>query len=151
MNVRHIAISLPLLFSPACGDADHGHADEGGHLHSIVHAGAVIVEIGDHFAQMEVDVDAKTGTVSLWLIDHGSAVRSSTHNVPVEVTVGTETFSVNCLAQANPVNNQTVGDSSEFKGSDERLKDADHVTGAVGTINIKGHDFSDVTFDWSQE
>jgi hypothetical protein len=153
MNPKHIVLALPLLFSPACGQGEaHGHADaQEQHRHTALHPGAVIVEVGEHFAQMEVALDPETGALSLWLLDHDNSIRIEAPSIPVELTVGDETFSVVCLAQASPLTGESVGDSSEFKGLDERLAGVDRVTGVVGAVKVRGASFSGLVFDWPRE
>ena len=131
------------------GHADHG--DEGEHGHDAVNAGAVMVELGDHFAQLEVDVDGDAGALTLWFLDHGESIRLAQESLDVEVTVGDETFVVACAAQASGLTGETVGDSSEFTGTDTRLQGADDVRGMLKSADVKGATIEGAEFHWVDE
>ena len=144
--LRNLVCSLPLLFIGGCGGHDHDHAHDGGHHHEAMNEGGVIAELGDHLAQLEAALDAEAGTITLWVWDHGNAVRLTDESVSAEVTVGDETFTLACAAQESTLTGETVGDSSEFMGQDDRLKGAEHVDVRVPTITVKGIECTDAEF-----
>ena len=149
MNRANLALLLPLLFTGGCGHGhDHDHAAEGGHEHAAVHEGAVMVEIGDHFAQLEARVDPEAGVLELWFWDHENAVRLADESLAVEVTVGDVTGVVICAAQASALTGETVGDSSEFRGESELLVGAERVSGVVLGATVRGTAFERIEFTW---
>ena len=151
MNLRNIAFSLPLLFIGGCGEAhgDHGdHGDNGGHSHDAVHAGGVLAELGDHVGQLEAALDSEKGTLTLWVWDGHleNTIRLTDPTLSVQVTVGEETFTLACAAQAKTLTGETVGDSSEFMGQDARLEGIEHADAHVPSITVKGVAYTDLEF-----
>ena len=155
MNPRTLALSLPLLFSPACGgEHANGQGDDHAALHAAVHEGAVVVDIGDdHLGAVEVAVEPDSGGLHLWFWDAHleKTIRLNHESLAVEVTVGDETFSVDCGAQASELTGETVGDSAEFRGTDPRLEGAANVIGRLPSVTIKGGLFQGLTFGWTDE
>ncbi len=145
MTPRDFVLCCSLLTAVGCGHAEHdAHAGEageaGGHHHNAIHEGGVLVELGDHFGQLEAALDAEAGTLTLWLWDGHleNSIRLADEAISVEVTLGTSTFDLDCAAQASALTGETVGNSSEFMGTDERLKGAAKLIGRIRGLKVKG-------------
>lgn len=147
MHAKHLLLALPLLLAAGCGGStDDGHGN--GHDHEPVHAGALVIELGDHQAALEARLDSEEGALELWLWDAHleNAIRSGAESLEVELTVDEETFPLACAAQEDELTGETVGDSSFFRGQDDRLKGAEHVDGRLPSIQVKGLTYTDVEF-----
>lgn len=173
MQMTRLALLLPLFLTPACGDghvhdADGDHAHEGeeagheghdhgdekdeGHHHAAPHDGTLVV-FGEEFAHVEILLDAKSGRLDLYVLD-GSAeagVRLKHESLALSVDPGAEGAMELSLAALESVGTgETVGDSSHFSITDERLKGLDHFQAVLRSISIKGQTFSDVTFKYPE-
>ncbi|HIF41274.1 MAG TPA: hypothetical protein EYQ74_09265 [Planctomycetes bacterium] len=158
-------IHLPLLIActaltlPAC-NTDHGvdgheHGDgETGHSHSAphAHAGGMLVELGDHFLQMEVVPDLETGELRLFFWDgHAeNPVRLTQASLQLALTVSGVTAELALSAQASTLTGETVGDSAEFRGKHAGLRGATEFHAVVHQLDALGASFESVPFDYSK-
>jgi len=146
--LRNLVCSFPLLFIGGCGGHDHDHPHDEDHHHDPVHEGGALAELGDHVGQLEAAIDPEAGTLSFWVWDGHveNAVRLPDESLSAEVTIGDETFTLACAAQESALTGETVGDSSEFQGQDDRLKGAEHIDVHVARITVKGVTHEDLAF-----
>lgn len=152
-----LAFAAPAL--PACyGDnleTAHEQGNEAvGHSHEAPHAaaGGMLVELGDHLAQMEVLPDFETGELRLFFWDgHAeSPVRLTQTTLKLTVTVGEASFNLLLAARASSLTGETVGDSSEFLGVEERLRGARGFTAVAQRLDVLGSSFESVPITYSQ-
>jgi hypothetical protein len=135
----------------ACSDGhdhDHGDHDHGdGHAHT-PKFGGTLVELGDHFANLEFVHDAEFGNLRVYVLDaHAeNVVPSPTESLTAKVEAGDQTFELTLAADTSVSKGNRVGATSLFEVTDERLKGVDHVEIEIATISVKGADFTGVKF-----
>jgi hypothetical protein len=127
-----------------------GKGDHKGHHHEAPHGGT-LVEIGDHFAFLELVHDEAAGTLTLYVLD-GSAEKA------VRVTHQALTFrlerpsgpaqAIELKARARALTGETVGDTSEFVGTSDVLKGLKSGRGTLAEIVIKGQTLKDLAVKW---
>ena len=127
----------------------HDHAAGEGHAHS-AKFGGTLVELGDHFANIELTHDAADGTVKLYTYDaHAEGSQRSTTEAPV-LTIkphGDEVgFQVTLAPRVSKTSGETVGDSSLFTGQSDSIKGLDHFQVIVSEISLKGQTFEGIEF-----
>ena len=104
------------------GEGGHEHSEEGdghddGHVHTpiIDPENGVLVELGDHEANLEIGLDAETGTLSIYTLDaHATDVSKSTQEsmvVTIEPDEG-DPFDLTLAQVASALSGETVGDSA---------------------------------------
>ncbi len=150
---RHILSILTLPLWGACG-GEHGHHHEpesgsgGGHSHSAPHeaVGGMLIELGDHYAQLEVVPDFEAGELRLhcWDGHAESPVRLTQPSVEVSLTLGGAEVTLTLDAQASTLTGETVGDSSEFLVQDDRLKGLAALEGNVDSLDVLGAVFESI-------
>ena len=136
-----LCIAAALIALPACGggDKDHAHKDHkdhdhnhDAHHHDAPHGGTM-VELGDHFAHVELkifDDDAQKKVVLYILSAHADkAVRLAQPTVELTVTPATkgdgkpaEPFTVTLKAVVNENTGEKAGDSSQFEAPLDALR-----------------------------
>lgn len=126
------------------------------HEHKAPHKGTLI-EFGEEFAHLELVVDAASGKVSAYVLDGEAekAVRVAQPEIEIKVSkaekAGTgpaEAFSFTVKAQASVLTGEKVGDTSEFAGQSDKLKDLKVFDAVVAAIMVKGKEFKDVKFNF---
>lgn len=150
-------------------DHDHGHhhhhhAEKGPH-------GGALVAIGHDDAHLEIVLDAKTGTITAYVLDGAAEkpIAIKQKNLQLALTlehdhhhddgddkkddagkkkeeVPDETAQL-MLAAVSPAED---GSSSEFSGQLEELKGADEFEAALTTIKIGDKEFPGVTFKYPE-
>ena len=139
----------------ACGGEGHSHDGHGheGHVH-VAPNGGTLVELGDHVANVEFLLDAETGEMTM--VARGAHAETSLRSPSESVTItidnhGESTFDVVLAAQAAELSGETGGDSSKFVGKSDDLVGGDHFHGSIKSFNLKGTEWTDVTFDFPGE
>ncbi len=140
-------LSLCVIGS-GCGgtDANHDtHDHAAGHLHHAAHGGHLI-EVGAHQANIEVLFDAKTGQVDVYILGpHAErSLRLADKLIPVQFTLGEEVVEAELQAQASALSGETVGDTSHFQLTDERLVDQKSVLMVVPSLSLFGETFTNI-------
>ena len=145
-------------------DHDHGEdrahgEDEGeekhGHHHSAPHGGT-LVALGDHFAHVEFVLNSDTGELAAYFLDGEAegAVRLEQPNVTVEIehsAGGTERgFEIALNGVANELTGETVGDTSEFRGTSEWLAGVSEFEGTIRAVTVKGSAHENVEFEFPE-
>ncbi len=124
-------------------DHDHVH-----HHHEAPHGGTLIA-LGDHVAHIELVVDAAAGSMTAYVLD-GEAANPVRVSAPeLEIAVQPETgdpFSVRLEAYANVLTGETVGETSEFRGQSDNLKQLDRFRGSMPVLTVRGVEFRDIHF-----
>jgi len=116
-------------------------AKEATHHHEAPHGG-MLVELGEHVANLELVLDASTGSLTAYVLD-GHA------DQPIrleqkELVLKGKALSVALQAVGSPLTGEKPGDTSQFAGQSDGLKGAKEFDAAVVRIVIKGREFSDV-------
>ena len=140
---------LPLIlaagFSASCGGDSHGHDHDGGHAHAAAFGGQV-VELGDHFANLEVIHNAETGRLAIYTMDahNENTSKSSTPELTVSVEAGGAEFDLTLAANTDTTKGNEEGASALFEVVDERLIGVETAHLTVASVNVRGKDFEDV-------
>lgn len=142
---------LPLLlaagFSASCNDANDHDGEGGGHGH--VHAaqfGGKVVELGDHFANLEVVHDGESGELRIFTMDghNEKTVKSSTEAITVTVEAGDASFDLELPANVSASMGNEAGASALFEITDERLVGVEEAHLSVASIEVRGKTWEDV-------
>lgn len=168
-------LAAALACLPACGDGDDGHKDhvhkddghkdddhegEGGddkHVHESGRGG-VMVELGDHFAQLDFVLDEQLGAFSMYIMDaHAeNPVRIEQQTVEIEVHASQQSgakverdLMVTLRATADENTGDKVGDSSHFQAPLAELKGRTQFDAVVKSITVKGRTFTGVLFKFA--
>ena len=133
-----------------CGNEEPEEAHEepaAGHVHKAPHGGALHA-IGDHFASVELLFDSRQGKLTLYVLgSHAkTALRIKPKSLSVEIEipekVQAENIQMALEARADPLSGETVGDSSVFAATSDKLKGLEKFLVEVKEIEIKGERFS---------
>ncbi|MEM8709441.1 MAG: hypothetical protein AAGG01_00700 [Planctomycetota bacterium] len=147
------AAAITLAVACSGGHAEEHEHGEHGHAHS-ANFGGTLVELGDHFANVELTHDAETGEVALYTYDahaEGSQ-RSSTEAPELQITPHVhegdpvEPFTLVLEPRVSATSGEKVGDSSKFTGQHDSLKGLDHFEVTITEIELKGQTFTGVEF-----
>lgn len=154
---RSLTLLLPALLAlvVGCGDHDHGHAHDGdgggGHSHEPLFGGA-LVELGDHFANLEVLHDPETGTLDLYLLDgHATkAVKGPQVEMALRVSAGGAVHELVAAPQVSALAGNEVGSSSHFRVQDDVLVGLTEFELTVPRVEALGDVFQDVRYTHGQ-
>ncbi|MDP3069300.1 MAG: hypothetical protein Q8N18_03380 [Opitutaceae bacterium] len=143
---------LPALFALAilagCGKSDpHAGHNHGGHAHTAPHGG-LLVELGDHAANVELVRDDAAGKLTAYVLDGHAEnfVRLAAPSITVTAYAAGQRQTVTLAAVANSATGETVGNTSQFEGAAPWLKDAGEFNGEIGALEIKGTKFAPAAF-----
>ena len=164
-------LSVPLYFClGSCGgeahdhahdhDHDHGTGEETqeaqevqeeetaghGHVHAAPHGGT-LNSIGGGGANIEVLLDGEQGKLTFYLFD-GCAENSLRSDLEsMTFTSAGESFQL--AAMASGLSGETVGDTSEFGVTDERLKGRESLSGILSRVSLLGSTLTDVPIQFT--
>ena len=149
------ALVFAFLFSLAgCDghDDDRGHEpepEEAAHVH---HAkwGGQLIELGDHYATIEIVHDQAAGTLTAYVMDgHANqAVRLDARSIPVTLTVAGEDILLDLAPVADALTGETLGDTSRFEATAAVLKRIREFQGSIAKVRIHDEEFTDVAFTY---
>lgn len=155
MMVRMFAVVLLSLGAMACGgDAPTPDTVPAGaaetttdHAHEAPHGGT-LVELGNHFAYLELVLDAEAWSLTVYVLDAEAeqAVRITqptigvTFDAPERMTGQAFTLE----AKANVLTGETVGDTSQFGVTDAALKGISVNGARIREVTVKGQTFRDL-------
>jgi hypothetical protein len=156
MFIRLVPLFLVFALT-ACGgnDAkdhkDHDHKDhehDKGHVHTAPHGGT-LVELGDHFANVELKLDAELKTFSLYVLDAHAENAVKIFQPVVEIMMPSGVV-IPLGAKANENTGEKVGDTSQFEIvlKDSELKVLTAFDGVIKSITVKNQTFKDVKFSF---
>ncbi len=150
------AAAASLAIVAACSGSEAGQEEEksGEEGHSHAHTaqlGGTLVELGDHFANMELTNDMETGEVVLYIWDAHvtGSERSSTEAPKLLITPHSdvEAFTMTLAPRiTKTAKTNKVGSSSSFIGQHDSLKGLDHFNVKVEEISVKGKTFTPEEF-----
>lgn len=156
---RSTLLPLCLAVFPviSCGDSggttphdeSHEHAaEEHGHVHDAPNGGTLI-ELGDHFANLELVLNANKGELHAWIHDaHAqNAIRLPNRRIPVGVALSTgERFDLALEPVENVLTGEVAGDSSQFLARDPKLVKITDFEAFLPPLTIKGQTLGALRF-----
>jgi hypothetical protein len=158
MNMAKIAeasaLMVALVFAIGCdsqSDENKVGSEKKGakHEHKPPHGGT-LVEFGEEFAHLELQLDPAIGRLTGYVLD-GEAEK------PVPIVQGeivllvkgkSADYSVPLKGVGNPLTGEKLGDTSQFEGQADQLKGAKEFDAEVLKITVKGKEFSKVSFNF---
>ena len=154
-----ITATIALLACVACGKGKSKAADAAGekapvHEHHAPHCGT-LVELGEgEFAHLELLLDPATGTLTAYSLD-GEAenpirLKQDKISMIVRGTAGPGELTLGLSAKPNSLTGEVVGDTSEFSGNSNLLKNASTFTGKILSVSTKGATFKDIEFAYPE-
>ena len=147
MQWPSVRTALALFCLSSCGGDEAVVSPAAGHAHHARFGGA-LVELGEHFANLEVAYRPDAGEISLYLLDaHAeSVVKGAQREIPVEVTIAGGKVALAALPRVSVLAQNEVGSSSEFFVADERLRNLASFDLVVRRVEVLGTTFTDVSF-----
>jgi hypothetical protein len=132
-----------LLYATGCDKHDHDHDHDHAHTHAPKFGGKLI-ELGDHFANLEILLDPVNGKLLAYLLDgHAEnpvAIEQDALAVTLDEPAG-KTLSL--AAQKGGV----TGSATHFEGADDALKGLQKVRGKLTEVKAKGKVFQNLAFE----
>ena len=143
-------LAAAALLLTACGGHKHDHAHGTGHDHGHAHTaphGGLLVELGDHQFNIELLLDRATGTLTAYVLDAHAEdfVRVEWPELTLAFTAPTGRF-LALAAVADPLTQETVGNTSQFTAQADWLIDSADYSGTVSALVIKGTPVPAATF-----
>lgn len=122
------------------------------HEHKPPHGGTLVV-FGAEAAHLELVLEAASGKLTGYVLDGEAekAVRVKQKDIELKlVLAGAETkeLALTLKARANVLTGETEGDSSEFAGQADALKEAKTFDAVLMSIEIKGQTYAKVAFNF---
>jgi hypothetical protein len=133
--MRKMAVLAALL--AAC-DGGGGAPSSGGHGHQAPHGGT-LVEVGDHFAQLELVV--ADGRITAYVLDGHAELGLRIEQRELVLHAGGKR--VVLAAAANPLTGEKPGDTSQF---DAPFTGPAAWDGEVESLRVKGQEFRGLKF-----
>ncbi|MEY4939816.1 MAG: hypothetical protein RIQ93_1551 [Verrucomicrobiota bacterium] len=129
-----------------CSKQESAPAAAGGHQHAAPHGGT-LVEVGEHAYNIELVREAATGKMSAYVLDGHAEnfVRITAPTLEVIAFTGGQRRSIVLRAVPNSGTGETVGDTSQFEGQADWLKQTDKFPGAIPLVEIRGSKFANVS------
>ncbi len=151
-----LAVILACAFLASCRGSDAGSAQAQAkapvHEHHAPHGGA-LVELGEgEFAHLELVLDPAQGLLTAYSLD-GEAenpIRLKQDKIMLSLKGlgGGGELGLALAAQANQLTGETVGDTSQFSASSDRLKGVSSFKGEVKAVTTKGEHFDHIAFSF---
>lgn len=146
-------LSLGLSACEHGHDHDHDHSHEGhDHHHHDAPHGGTLVTFGDHFAMMELVLDAKTGKLTAYVLDK-EAEKSTipdSKSVKMDIEIGKEKVSLELVGVANSLTGETKDKTSQFAASSEKLKGQKKFKATIPSFKVLGKEFKNVSFPFPE-
>ena len=110
--------------------------------------GGDLVPLDSHSAHLEFVLDDAAGKLTMYVWDgHVSkSVRIKAKEVAITADLDDEEVALKLSAVANPLTGETVGDTSKFELTSERLRGSDGISGVLARIEIRGKLYKEVDF-----
>jgi hypothetical protein len=144
-NSLRLLTALLLLTGFVACRKGHDHPASGGHVHRAPHGGS-LVEVGDHAYNVELVRDAATGKLTAYVLDGHAEnfVRIAAPSFELIAFTGGERRPITLTAVANTATGETVGNTSQFEGQADWLKNTAEFAGTIPVIEIRGTRFQNV-------
>ena len=116
------------------------------HEHAAPHGGK-LVEIGEELAHLEVVWKAETGDLRIYVLDGEARNGVPLTQVAMKLKVDQQNYEL--AAQSNSLSGEKPGNSSEFAGKLESLKNQSTWKGVVERVELKGQKFDGLQLEIS--
>lgn len=138
-------LSAILLIALAGCSRNESSAGAGGHVHRAPHGGT-LVEVGQHAYNIELVRDPAAGKLTAYVLDGHAEnfIRIAAPSFDLVAFTGGERRPVTLRAVANSATGETVGDTSQFEGQADWLKNTGEFPGEIPAVNIRGTTFQNV-------
>ncbi len=151
-RMRSVVAAVVLLgLLSACGErpASHGHPRDHGHVHAPRHGGK-LVELGEETYHLELLRDREAGRLTAWVLDGHveNYVRLSIAEIELVGHHGGVEQRLPLRAVANDLTGETLGDTAQFEGEAEWLREPGGFAGVV-SLEVRGRRFERVPFELS--
>lgn len=158
-NRRIFGLWLPIaafvLALAACGsgapDFAYYHEEHSHHVHTPLFGGQ-LVEIGDHFANIEVLFDSDTGALTIYTLDAHADYVQRVEQPVLELLITAENaespITLRLPAIADPLSGETIGDSSKFETVAPELVGLESFNAVIRSLDIRGGQFEDIAFEY---
>jgi hypothetical protein len=143
-SIAFVITAILLLTSGGCSKPESS-AGSGGHAHRAPHGGT-LVEVGEHAYNVELVRDAAAGKLTAYVLDGHAEnfIRISAPAIELVAITGGERRPLTLRAVANSATGETVGDTSQFEGQADWLKNTAEFPGEIPAIEIRGTKFRGV-------
>lgn len=118
------------------------------HSHEAPHGGTMI-QLGDHFANVEFLVNDKKGELHVWFHDaHAqNSYRLAAQAIPIGIALEDGThFDLMLKPVANVLTGETPGNTSQFSGKDSNLVGCKAFRGLLTPVSIQGRSLPALDF-----
>ena len=106
--------------------------------------GGVLVELGDHEANLEIVHEPEEGSLSVYVLDaHAEGTVRIAAQSLVAVVDGRK---IDLFAVGSPLTGETPGNTSLFQGWDDALR-APALRGRIERVDVKGKSFTEIAFE----
>lgn len=140
--------------SQPAGEAHAEHAagepDSQGHEHVAPHGGK-LVELGGDHVFVEICLNANLGEIAVYVGDCTNPIRISQPTLELHAAVpgfanAKHTFDMSIPARENPLTGEKTGDSAEYRGRHEHLRELSSLEGVIAEITVRGKKYENVKF-----
>lgn len=151
-----LGLCAALAFSGGCGKSE-SHDDHDGHDHGKLHVhvaphGGVLVELGEHEANLELLHDARAGKLTAYVLDAHAEnfLRIASPGFEVTAKVGGRDEVIAFKPVANPATGEKVGDTSQFETQADWLKTTGTFEGVVKELAVRTKTYQNVKFTYAK-
>ena len=143
-----VAVTLGVAGCGGSQDAEEGHG-HGGHGHEPKYGGQ-LVELGHHEGNLEIVVDAAAGKLTAYVLDAHAEnfVRLPLESIAVVVVAAEGEKTLALKPVGNPATGEKPGDTSQFEGTADWLKNVASFKATVRELPVKSKTFQNVQFSW---
>ena len=147
-----LLLATSVLLGPAGCMKREPAGVSGHHEHRAPHGG-VLVELGEHQANLEIRFDAPRGILQAWVLDAHAEnfVRVAQTGLELQATAGGRTRVVDLVAVGDTMTGETVGDTSLFEAPAEWLREAKAFDGRLKAITVRGNLYEDIAFHYHDD
>ena len=146
----YFMISCLLLASCEHGhNANHNHEHKHEHHHIAPHGG-VLVELGDHFAHIELCFNAAEGVIDLYILDKEAETALVPDQSSVLLELSEPALKLELKAVASALTGETTDKSSHLAAQNDALKGLGKILGRLTSLTVKGQKFTEIAVEYPE-
>lgn len=149
--MRNLLLVVILFFAFVMNASAEKH--EAHHEHHAPHQGTLIV-LGEEFAHLELVLDSEDGQLRAYALDGEAenALRLVQPDIQLNIQLNENQEDIDIVLKAidNVLTGEVIGDTSEFSGQHDLLKNVSQFKGIVKSVDIKGQSFKNIEFDFPE-